>query len=110
MTTTDEMGDNAIDAETSPSVSQAEVNNPTVGIPIPAVRTKVGQAEQTEGMEEKQPGDSDWITPKKRGHTSRRDEAAANGSDSSEPETPKVRLLEKQSQHTRSRSQRKHSK
>lgn len=80
-------------------------------VPVPAARTHLEQIESEGSAKVQQMEGAEWSTAKKRGRKSRVDEsAAANVSDSSEPETPKQRLLEKQSVRTRSRSQRNQSK
>lgn len=99
--TTDEAG----------SASQQETSNSITQVPVPAARTCLGKMTTTDNEKERPIDDQEWSTAKKRGRTSRKDGTAEkNGSDSSDPETPKLRLLEKQSERTRSRSQRKKSK
>lgn len=79
--------------------------------PVPAAHTHLEKNDTIENEQELPTGDSEWTATKKRGRNSRIDASTAViGSDSSEPESPKQRLLEKQSLRTRSRRQRKTSK
>lgn len=80
---------------------------------VPAVPVKLSEPETTKasldvvGDEAGAVDDQSWEKAKKRGRTSRKPDApATDGSDSSDPES-KLRLLDKQVERTRSRSQRR---